>query len=412
MRPVENTIKFDIRVADLLAGLGYCLAPGAAYDLGPTLRRIWGSDRPTMVSATLRSGFDLYLQALELPPGSEVLISAITHPDMVAIVRAQGFVPVPVDVDPATMAPDPAALRRAITPRAQVLVVAQLFGGHFDLADVLAVCRQHGLHLIEDCAQTYGGGYRGHPQADISLFSFGPLKTGTALGGAVMAVRDPAVHHRMTAIQAAYPVLPRREFAKRLAKYALLRAISNDARKLGLLFAVLTGLGRDPGAEIRAWTRSLTGAFALSRFRSQLSTPQVRLLARRLAERGATWVSRRRTVGDRLAERLAGSERPGVQVRDHLHWLFPVMVGDPAMTIERLLTGGWLALPGLSNLDTFDPPPDRPEQSPHTARHILARVLILPMHPTMTDADLAGMAAVVTADTAPIAVAPLPANGK
>ncbi len=54
---------------------------------------------------------------------------AITHPDMVAIVAAHGLVPVPVDIDTATMAPTLASLHRAISPQARALVVAHLLGG-------------------------------------------------------------------------------------------------------------------------------------------------------------------------------------------------------------------------------------------------------------------------------------------
>ena len=48
---------------------------------------------------SVRSGWDLLLHVLAWPAGSEVIVSAITHPDMIRILRAHGLVPVPVDVD-------------------------------------------------------------------------------------------------------------------------------------------------------------------------------------------------------------------------------------------------------------------------------------------------------------------------
>ncbi len=196
-RFVEAPLKLDVAGADLLAALTRCLAPDSFSAASRSLYRQWGDEHHSLASATLRAGFDLYLQALDLPAGCEVLLSAITHPDMVDVVRHLGLVPVPVDIVAATMAPSPEALRRAVTPRARVMVVAHLFGGHFDLTEVLALCRAHGLRLVEDCAQTFGSGYRGHPEADATLFSFGPLKTRTALQGAVMSIRDPALRSRM-----------------------------------------------------------------------------------------------------------------------------------------------------------------------------------------------------------------------
>ena len=54
---------------------------------------------------SVRSAWDLLLHVLAWPAGSEVIVSAITHPDMITILRAHGLVPVPVDVDLDTLAP-------------------------------------------------------------------------------------------------------------------------------------------------------------------------------------------------------------------------------------------------------------------------------------------------------------------
>lgn len=62
-----------------------------------------------------RTGFDLLLQSLRLPKGSEVLCSAITIPDMLYVIRSHGLVPVPVDLDPKTLAVDMEQLRLAVS---------------------------------------------------------------------------------------------------------------------------------------------------------------------------------------------------------------------------------------------------------------------------------------------------------
>lgn len=61
------------------------------------------------------TGFDLLLQTLKLPAGSEVLCSAVTIPDMIYLLRHHGLVPVPVDLDPQTLAVDVCQLRAAVT---------------------------------------------------------------------------------------------------------------------------------------------------------------------------------------------------------------------------------------------------------------------------------------------------------
>ena len=102
----------------------------------------------------MRSAFELLLDALALDEGSEILLSAITHPDMARIVSRHGLVPVPVDLDLETLQPRGELLERAVTERTRALVVAHLFGARVDLDEAIAFSRRHGLLLIEDCAQT------------------------------------------------------------------------------------------------------------------------------------------------------------------------------------------------------------------------------------------------------------------
>ncbi|CAN0486213.1 unnamed protein product, partial [Scytosiphon promiscuus] len=62
---------------------------------------------------SIRTAFDLYLKALDLPRGSRVVCSALTIPHMVDIFEEHGLVPVPVDLDTDTLAPEPGALEAA-----------------------------------------------------------------------------------------------------------------------------------------------------------------------------------------------------------------------------------------------------------------------------------------------------------
>ena len=157
----------------------------------------WG-DSSGIVCLSVRSAFELLLETLQLAPGDEIVFTAITHPDMVRIAEARGLVPIPLDLDPATLAPDAETLERVITPRSRLLVVAHLFGGRVDLAPLVSVARRHQLLVVEDCAQCFTGPHdRGDEFADASLFSFGSIKTATALGGALVRVADRRLAGRM-----------------------------------------------------------------------------------------------------------------------------------------------------------------------------------------------------------------------
>jgi len=80
---------------------------------------------------------------------------------------------------------------------------------------VIELAKRHGILVIEDCAQAFTGqDYTGHPETDVAMFSFGSIKTMTALGGALLRVKDADLLRKMRAIQRTHPAQKRKEFAK------------------------------------------------------------------------------------------------------------------------------------------------------------------------------------------------------
>jgi perosamine synthetase len=182
------------------------------------------------VCFSVPSAFELLLDALALEPGSEVLVSAVTHPDMPRIIERHELVPVPVDVDLATMAPEVAALELSVTERTRALLVAHLFGARFDMDPLVAFAKARGLLLWEDCAQALRRpDDPGDQRADVSLFSFGSIKTATALGGAVGYVRDPDVLGAMRDRQSAWPLQQRSDYVLRVLRFSALTGLGNPA---------------------------------------------------------------------------------------------------------------------------------------------------------------------------------------
>ncbi|MCU1513913.1 MAG: Glutamine--scyllo-inositol transaminase, partial [Microbacteriaceae bacterium] len=117
------------------------------------------------------------------------------------------LVPLPVDLDPITLAPTPATAAAASGQRTDVvaIVVAHLHGDPLDLAALDAWRRQRGLRLIEDCAQAHGarreGRHVGHV-GDAATYSFYPTKNLGAVGDAgavVFAESEVASHARQLA---------------------------------------------------------------------------------------------------------------------------------------------------------------------------------------------------------------------
>lgn len=139
----------------------------------------------------------LALKALDIGAGDEVITVANTAVPTVAAITAAGATARFVDIDPATYLMDTAQLTAAISPRTRGLLPVHLFGQCVDMTAVQAVAAQHGLAVIEDCAQAHGArahGRRAGSMSDIAAFSFYPTKLLGTYGDAGMAITNHAGH--------------------------------------------------------------------------------------------------------------------------------------------------------------------------------------------------------------------------
>lgn len=389
--------RLDIGWRDLFWGLSWSCLPFDHLGVQRRVEQTWSGAEDTLVCLSVRSGFDLLLETLAFPPKSEILVSALTIPDMARIVAYHDLVPVPVDLEVQTAAPSLESLRRAITPASRAVLVAHLFGARIPMEPILAVARQHGLMVFEDCAQAFDGGqYRGHPESDVAMFSFGPIKTATALGGGVLRVRDPELLRRMRQLQARYPLQRRWSYARRVFKYALLKVLST-----GPVFTALTGVwtavGYDYDRLVNRQVRAFPGPAFFRRIRQQPSAPLIALLGRRLERYDLRRLETRTARGRLLARLLAPKVVcPGAELAAHVHWVFPILVENPAEVIAALRKAGFDATQGQS-MATVAPPPGRPEVLPHQAACVLAKMVFLPIYPEMPEYAVRKMADVVLA---------------
>jgi dTDP-4-amino-4,6-dideoxygalactose transaminase len=148
----------DISVEDISFGVLSCGWQLRREKLEAEVMRRCALEEEGLVCLSVRSGWDLWLGAQGLRAGDEVLVSAITHPDMIRIIHEHGLRAVPVDIDPETLAPRPWMLEAALTPRTRVVRVAHLFGGRMDLGGIAKFARKCGLLLVD--GGTVAGGCR------------------------------------------------------------------------------------------------------------------------------------------------------------------------------------------------------------------------------------------------------------
>jgi dTDP-4-amino-4,6-dideoxygalactose transaminase len=143
----------------------------------------------------------LAIEALNMPKGSDVLVASNTYiATILAIVRA-GHQPVLVEPDLETFNMDPANLAGSITPNTRAICVTHLFGKSCRMDAICAFAIEHGLKIIEDCAQSHGAKLAGQMTGtfgDAGCFSFYPTKNLGAVGDAgAIVTNDDALADRL-----------------------------------------------------------------------------------------------------------------------------------------------------------------------------------------------------------------------
>ncbi len=388
--------RLDIGWLDLSCGLGACAGAHDEPKENELRKRIedWFSPEGNALAClSVRSGLDLYLAEIALPPGSEVLMSALTIPDMWRIVEHHGLVPVPVDVDARSLAPRPDQWRAAASTRTRAAIVAHLFGARVPMEPIARIARERGWLLLEDCAQSFtGDGDRGSPLADVSMFSFGPIKTATALAGGVLVVRGHRVLERMRARQALWPLQSRWKYFTRILKYSGLVALTKEPCYTAFVKACELA-GKDHDQVIQGSVRGFAGGDFFEKIRHRPNTALLALLARRLEHSDSWRVEGRVARARRLLELLPdGMVIPGAQAPFHSHWVFTILADDPERVVAELRAAGFDATRAAS-LRSVPAPAGRADLEPREAQRILARTVYLPVYPEMPERRIDEMAA-------------------
>lgn len=137
---------------------------------------------------------EIALEALALPPGSEVIVPANSFIASSESVTRSGLKVVFADVDPVTYTLDPEDVRRRLTSRTKAMIVVHLYGHPAKMDALMALAREYGLRLFEDCAQAHGAEFQGRRVGsigDIGSFSFYPGKNLGAYGdGGAIVTND------------------------------------------------------------------------------------------------------------------------------------------------------------------------------------------------------------------------------
>ena len=378
--------QLDIGWSDLAAAAFRCVFPGDSAKTEAALCRRFAPDQSVLPTFGVRAGFDLFLKAQAWPAGSEILMSALTIREMGEIARKYGLVPVPLDLNLEKLAPEVSAMEAAITPRTRALVMAHLFGTRVDMDPFIAVAKRHGIFVLEDCAQAFTGmGYTGNPETDVTMFSFGSIKTATALVGGLLRLKDPQLLEKMRALQKEHPVQSRGEFASLLFTHVLVKLFTIPLL-YGLFYRACVLLEKDFDQVIHA-IRNLPPDDEeedLALIRKQPSAPLLALLLRRLRTFSSARLLERTEVGSEFAANLpAGITCLGTAAPLHTYWVFPALIEAPERFAAALRTYGFDATTAGSALSVIAPPPGSSFPAPENLRAAFRNLVYLPVYPNV-----------------------------
>lgn len=311
------------------------------------------------------------IDALAIGPGDEVLVPAMTFAASANAVVYQGGTPVFCDVDPQTLLLDPADAERRITPRTRAIVAVDYAGQPCDYDALRAIAGRHGLKVVADACHALGGADRGRrvgSLADLSTFSFHPVKHITTGEGGMVTTDSP-------------------ELAARMRKFRN-HGITTDARQreaAGSWFYEMTDLGFN---------------YRLSDFQCALGTSQLKRLP--------AWIERRRAIAALYDEAFATMPgvrplgvRPGASHAYHLYVvrLDLVRLRGSRGSVFAALRGMQIGV-NVHYIPVHLHPYYRsrfgtgPGDCP-VAEAAYEEILTLPMFPKMTDADVRRVLAAV-----------------
>ena len=140
------------------------------------------------------------MYALNIGPGDEVIVPAITFAATANCIVFQGGTPVFADVAPDTLLIDPVDIEKKITPRTKAVIAVDYAGQPCDYEKLTALCSSHNIQLVADACHALGAEYKGRKAgslAGLNVFSFHPVKHITTGEGGMITTDDEEFYHRM-----------------------------------------------------------------------------------------------------------------------------------------------------------------------------------------------------------------------
>jgi len=295
------------------------------------------------------SALHLGLLAAGIGPGDEVIVPSFTFAATANSVALSGATPVFADIEPNHFCLDPEAVRAAIGPKTAAVMPVHLYGHPAAMNEINAIAEQNGLLVVEDAAQAHAAALHGRPTGalgEVAAFSFYPTKNMTTGEGGMIVTDDPAI--------------------ERMAR-----------------------LLRNQGMEARYENEVVGFNARMTDINAAIGRVQLTKLA--------GWTEARRRNAERLSAGITGAVTPptadGVT---HVFHQYTVRSGErdalaAHLTERGIGSGVYYPIPN-HRLPSFGLTLDLPETE-RAAREVLS----LPVHPSLSDADIEAIIEAVNA---------------
>ena len=196
----------------------------------------FGVPEAVCVSMT-RVGIYLVLKNL-IKPGQNVIMSPYTVADVVNMVVLAGGVPIFTDIEQRSCNLNPAEVAKLIDKNTGAVIATHLHGVGARIYEILALCRQHNIPLIEDAAQSFGGKAKGKRLGtigDVGIYSLGMYKNINSWYGGAVVAKDSALLNKLRAELAQYDFQSPIFILKKM-----LKGLATDLLTYPLIFQPLT----------------------------------------------------------------------------------------------------------------------------------------------------------------------------
>lgn len=331
----------------------------------------------------------LALIAHEIGYGDEVITTSFSFAATANVILLVGAIPVFVDIDPATFNIDPRQVEAAITAHTKAILPVHLYGNPCDMQRLQAIASAHNLVIIEDACQAHAASIDGKPVGSFGTgcFSFYPTKNITTGEGGIVITNDEVIAERVRLLRS-------HGQQERYVHTALGFNLRMTEMQAALGLAQLEKLERFTESRIAH------AAYLTEHLSAAVQTPIVQDGCRHVFHQYTIRVPREHNRDDWAAKLLERGIATAVHYPRPIHRqpfyqdspeLFRIDI-EPAgeeelASISRKPTGP-LANGGTATMTEAHPVEAQAQQLPE-AEKASAQVLSLPVHPALSEDDLA-----------------------